>query len=184
MPYLDRDSFIALLEQLGSDNDREVLAAARELDARVRAAGVGWTDLLTPEGDDDDQDFGDDDDYDDYEDDEDDAADGDRDDADLDGTDRDDGDRDDADLDGPDLDGADPGDADSDVPAEPKRRPGAASADSQDSAELIDQLLGEFDLSAETRQDLLDLKQDIAAGEFTAMDRRYLDALRARLTKG
>lgn len=168
MPYLDRDSFIALLEQLGSDNDQDVLAAARELDARVRAAGVGWTDLLTPEGDDDDQDFGDDeDDYDDYE-----------------GDDEDDDYEDEA-ADG-DLGDADLSDADSEMPAEPEpeRRPDTAAADRQDSAELIDQLLGEFDLSDETRQDLLDLKQDIAAGEFTAMDRRYLDALRARLTKG
>lgn len=166
MPYLDRNSFIALLEQLGSDNDQEVLAAARELDARVRAAGVGWHELLTPARNGDDQRHEqDEDEYDeDY--------------------DEDDYDEDDYDDEEPvDSDIDEPGRRETEAVVLERQRGGAAGAD-QDSAELIDRLLQEFDLSEETRQDLLDLKQDIAAGEFTAMDRRYLEALSARLSKG
>lgn len=48
MPYLDRDSFIALLNRLGDDDDSQVLSAARELDRRLREAGADWNDLLAP----------------------------------------------------------------------------------------------------------------------------------------
>src|SRR5688500_14377814 len=48
MPYLNRDSFIALLDRLGSTDDAEVLASAREIDRRMRASGVSWNDLLVP----------------------------------------------------------------------------------------------------------------------------------------
>jgi hypothetical protein len=153
MPYLDRDSFLALLDQLGSDNDEEVLHAAREIDRRMRAAGVQWEDLLTPaEGSDE---FEDDEDYEEGDDDF--------------GEDLGEDDYEDVPMDG----------EDEQPLAEQSDRPIAAG----DSAELIDRMLGEFDLSDQTRQDLLDLKQDIAAGEFTEMDRRYLDALYARLSK-
>jgi hypothetical protein len=156
MPFLDRDSFLALLAQLGSDNDEEALHAARELDRRVRAAGVQWDDLLMPEegseefededeeqeDEEEDEDFGEEVGAEEYED----VA----------------------------MDGED------EQPlVEDTNQPIPAG----DSAELIDRMLGDFDLSDETRQDLLDLKQDIAAGEFTEMDRRYLDALYARLSK-
>jgi len=62
MPYLDRDSFIALLNRLGDDDDSQVLSAARELDRRVRAADADWNDLLAPPpgADDDDYDDADD----------------------------------------------------------------------------------------------------------------------------
>ena len=175
MPNLDRESFIALLEKLGSDNDQDVLAAARELDARVRAAGVGWTDLLAPADgaeaqDDDDEDDQDHDHEDVYDDDDDEDYDDDREDHD----DRDDREGDDEDAD---RAGADAGDD----TEERRARPSNAADD--ESAALIDRLLNDFDLSEETRQDLLDLRQDIEAGDFTEMDRRYIDALRARLAR-
>ncbi|MPZ08693.1 MAG: hypothetical protein GEU89_00590 [Kiloniellaceae bacterium] len=44
---LDRAEIISLLETLGSDNDEEVLAAARVLDTKVAAAGTSWSVLLT-----------------------------------------------------------------------------------------------------------------------------------------
>jgi hypothetical protein len=48
MPYLDRDQFIGLLNQLGADGDADALAAAREIDRRVKASGAGWDALLSP----------------------------------------------------------------------------------------------------------------------------------------
>jgi len=43
---LDRAELISLLETLGSENDEEVLAAARVLDTKVAAAGTSWSVLL------------------------------------------------------------------------------------------------------------------------------------------
>ncbi len=43
---LDRAELISLLETLGSENDEEVLAAARVLDTKVTAAGTSWNVLL------------------------------------------------------------------------------------------------------------------------------------------
>lgn len=45
---LDRAELISLLEALGSENDEEVLAAARVLDTKVSAAGTSWSVLLSP----------------------------------------------------------------------------------------------------------------------------------------
>ena len=163
MPYLDRESFVALLEELGSDNDQDVLAAARELDARVRAAGVGWTDLLAPADGADAQDYDDEEGEDVY-----------------DEEDYDDDDRDDRNGDDAGEEDRDSVDADDEEVEDRRARPLNVADD--ESAALIDRLLNDFDLSEETRQDLLDLRQDIEAGDFTEMDRRYLDALRARLS--
>ena len=46
MPFLDRDSFIALLERLGDTDDTKCLAAAREIHQRMSAAHLAWQDLL------------------------------------------------------------------------------------------------------------------------------------------
>ncbi len=43
---LERDKFIDLLNRLGSDQDDDVLEAARQLHAYVTDAGVTWEDLL------------------------------------------------------------------------------------------------------------------------------------------
>ena len=48
MPFLDRDSFIALLERLGDTDDTKCLAAAREIHQRMSAAHLAWQDLLLP----------------------------------------------------------------------------------------------------------------------------------------
>ena len=44
--HLDRAELISLLETLGSEDDQEVLAAARVLDTKVTAAGTSWSVLL------------------------------------------------------------------------------------------------------------------------------------------
>ena len=48
--HLDRESVIRLLDQLGSDQDAEVLAAARDLHAQISAAELRWDELLIPDG--------------------------------------------------------------------------------------------------------------------------------------
>jgi len=50
MPFMDRDSFIALLDKLGDGDDASCLAAAREIHQRMQAANLKWSDLLAPVG--------------------------------------------------------------------------------------------------------------------------------------
>ena len=42
----ERDNVIDLLDRLGSEQDEDVLAAARELHAQITEAGMSWQDLL------------------------------------------------------------------------------------------------------------------------------------------
>ncbi len=50
MPFLDRPSFLALLKRLDAaavpGNDADVLAAARDIAARMKEGGVAWDDVL------------------------------------------------------------------------------------------------------------------------------------------
>ncbi len=46
---LERDEVIRLLESLGSEQDDEVLEAARRVHAQVSAAGLSWEELLVPD---------------------------------------------------------------------------------------------------------------------------------------
>ncbi len=46
---LERDNVIALLKGLGSEQDEEVLEAARQVHAQITAAGMTWEDLLVPD---------------------------------------------------------------------------------------------------------------------------------------
>ena len=43
---LERDTVIDLLDRLGSEQDEDVLAAARTLHAQITNAGMHWQDLL------------------------------------------------------------------------------------------------------------------------------------------
>ena len=43
---LERDKVIDLLNRLGSEQDEDVLAAARVLHSQITRAGMGWQDLL------------------------------------------------------------------------------------------------------------------------------------------
>ncbi len=157
MPFMDRDSFIRLLEKLGDPDDAATLAAAREIDQRMAEAGITWDMLLVappgtePEAEPEEvfDDAGE-------------EGDGDRD---------EDGDEDEA----------APGDDDAPAPGGPARNSAQLAQDQADLA-LIEKVLTECEISEETRIDLLDFKQDIADGEFTAMDRKYVQALHARLS--
>ncbi len=46
---LKRDTIIALLNRLESDQDEVVLEAARQVHAQITLAGMTWEDLLVPE---------------------------------------------------------------------------------------------------------------------------------------
>ena len=50
---LERNQVIELLDKLGSEQDEDVLAAARMLHSQIIESGMGWEDLLVgdePEG--------------------------------------------------------------------------------------------------------------------------------------
>ena len=49
MALSDRDSFLALLEKLGAEDDAEALAAAREATERLKAENLTWNDVLAIE---------------------------------------------------------------------------------------------------------------------------------------
>lgn len=136
MPHKDRDSFIALLEKLGHPEDKDALAAAREIAQRVKEAGADWAALLAPTG-----------------------------------------------VVHAQMDETD-GDAPGHAHAGGDFTPPPAGAVEDTSADLavIERLLAGHQLSADTREMLEDMKQDIKEGEFTALDRRYLNGLEARLT--
>lgn len=130
MPFMDRDSFIALLNSFGDPDDEKVLANARTVHARMVDAGVSWDSLLVP-------------------------APG-------------------STIDVVEDDTLAP---DTDDLAEEGAAPGSYDED----ASLIDHMLGEYALSDDTRRELMDLKADITAGEFTRQDSRYIRNLANRL---
>ncbi len=157
---LDRDRIIGLLESLGSERDEDVVEAAREIHAQVTAAGVTWDALLAPVGTAVDEAF-------------------------EEGT--------------ADEEAAEPAEADGEA-AEREEADGEdaqfAEADGEDAAPtpardrgnkeslaLIARLLAKSDISKDMREELQGYKEDIAEGEFEDMDRKYLRALHARLTK-
>jgi len=123
MPFMDRKSFIVLLDRLGDPDDATCLAAAREIHQRMQAANLQWSDLLVPVGG-------------------------------GDGTDAPEG--------------------------EPLDQPAQVASDDY---VLIDRLLARSGLSDETREELTGMRADIANGEFSERDRRYLQSLEARLMR-
>ena len=137
MPHLDRDSFIALLNRLGDPDEAEALAAAREIDRRVRESGLTWSELLVPPS----------------------SA---------------------AGSEGEGYDNYRGAFTDDDLFDVASGRPSGSYG--SDTA-LIEELLTNQDLTPETRQELLDFKSDIAEGEFTDMDAKYLRDLHARLSR-
>ena len=59
----------------------------------------------------------------------------------------------------------------------------AQGSGNKESLALIARLLAKSDISKDMREELQGYKEDIAEGEFEDMDRKYLRALYARLTK-
>jgi hypothetical protein len=132
MPLSDRDGLIALLDRLGNPDDAVALAAAREIDARLKRDGLSWDAVLARPA----------------------AA-------------NDDNDRDDE----------SPGHVHaSDAEAAP-----VPIGDTAGDLAAIDRLLANKDLSADTREILTDLKEDIRSGDFAEADRRYVRSLEIRL---
>ena len=159
---LDRDGIIALLESLGSERDEDVVEAAREIHAQVTAAGVTWDALLAPDAAAEDE-----------------APGGTAEEEDEDAAGRVEESEDaaePAEADGEDARFAE-ADGEDAAPAAP-RDPG-----NKESLALIARLLAKSDISKDMRQELQGYKEDIAEGEFEDMDRKYLRALHARLTK-
>lgn len=140
---LDRAELISLLETLGSENDEEVLAAARVLDTKVAAAGTSWSVLLASGIGLEDEDEYDDEDEDEAPEEDDDAE--------------------------------EPGGAGSGLPAD-------AAAKNAETLALIDKLLSRGGHSNDLRRELEDYKTDIAEGEFTDRDHKYVRALYKRLS--
>ena len=158
---LDRDGIIGLLESLGSERDEDVVEAAREIHAQVTAAGVTWDVLLAPDAAAEDE-----------------APGGTAEEEGEDAAARGEADGEDAAARG-EADGEDAQFAEADgEDAAPARDRG-----NKESLALIARLLAKSDISKDMRQELQGYKEDIAEGEFEDMDRKYLRALHARLTK-
>ena len=161
---LERDEVVGLLKRLGSEPDAEVLEAARQVHARITAAGMTWDDLLVPDQAADDTDDAED------TDDADDADDTD----DIDDSD----DSDDADAAD---DAEDAGYEDlEDESAEPAAETAAKNAES---LTLIGKLMAKSGISQDLREELKGYKADIAEGDFEEADRQYLQAISERLSK-
>jgi hypothetical protein len=155
---LERDDIVGLLKRLGNEPDEEVLEAARQVHARITAAGMTWDDLLIPDqADDETEDFDEADDSDDT----DDADDSD--------------DTDDAD----DAEYEDEEDEE-DEGAEPTAETAGKNAET---LTLIGKLLAQSGISQDLRDELEGYKTDLAEGDFREADRRYLQAISERLSK-
>lgn len=141
---LERDDVIGLLDRLGSEQDEDVLAAARALHAQITQAGMSWQDLLVG--------------------DEPAAPDEPAIDEPMDEADDDDDD-----------DAGDAGDA-----PEPATK---FDVNESETRALIDKLLAREGNSEEFREELEEYKTDLANGDFSPSDHRYVQALYTRLTK-
>jgi hypothetical protein len=150
---LRRDELIAILNRLGSDEDEEVLEAARQTHARIAASGMSWEDLLVPDEPAAENDEAAD---------ESDEADDESDEADE---------TEDGELEA----------VEDESPAEQAEAEGTEK--DTESLALIGELLARSDISEELRAELAGYKTDIAEGEFVEADRRYLRAVRQRLKK-
>ncbi len=170
---LNRGDIIALLQRLGGGDDAEVLEAARALHAAVAGAGTNWEALLVPEDAGDsgaEADDGVDEDLADDGVDEDVADDGVDEDVADDGVDEDVAD-----------DGVDEDVAETPAPAEPEPPAGKHGQNAKALA-LIDKLLARPNVTEAFREEMAGYKADIAEGDFTDADYKYLRALAKRLS--
>ena len=174
---LERNQVIELLDKLGSEQDEDVLAAARMLHSQIIESGMGWEDLLVgdePEGEEETQDDSlpdedDGDDEDDEEETQDDSL-----------PDEDDGDDEDDEEETQDDSLPDEDDEDDEDTVEPDTR---FTGDETQTLSLIEKLLARDGISSELREELDEYKTDISGGEFQSSDHRYIHSLYARLTK-
>ncbi len=164
---LRRDELIAILNRLGSDEDEEVLEAARQAHARIAASGMSWEDLLVPDGP---------------------AAESDEaaDESDEAAAESDEAaaESDEADDESDEADETEDGELEAVEDESPAEQAGAEGTEKDtESLALIGELLARSDISEELRAELAGYKADIAEGEFVEADRRYLRAVRQRLKK-
>jgi cell division septum initiation protein DivIVA len=164
---LRRDELIAILNRLGSDEDEEVLAAARQAHARIAASGMSWEDLLVPDGS---------------------AAESDEaaDESDEPAGESDEpaGESDEAADESDEAAETEDGELEAGEDEAPAERAGAEGKEKDtESLALIGELLARSDISEELRAELAGYKTDIAENEFVEADRRYLRAVRQRLKK-
>ena len=180
---LDRDKFIELLGKLGSEDDDEVLGAARDLHAQLTVAGLSWEDLLMPEPSDDEPEPEDDEDED-----EDAADDGDweepesEEESDEEESDEEESDEEESDEEESDEEESDEEDLDDDdySDLDEDDDPKISDDEEKEALALIVKILSRS-VSAITKEDMEDFKADIKEGEFLPADLRYLRALDNRL---
>ncbi len=185
---LRRDELIAILNRLGSDEDEEVLQAARQAHARIAASGMSWEDLLVPDGpaaeSDEAADESDEaaDENDEAADESDEAAD-ENDEAAAESDEAAD-ESDEAAAESDEADETEDGELEAGEDEAPAERAGAEGKEKDtESLALIGELLARSDISEELRAELAGYKTDIAENEFVEADRRYLRAVRQRLKK-
>jgi len=169
---LRRDELIALLNRFGSDEDEQVLEAARQTHARIAAAGLGWEDLLVAdESAGESADESADEPADEPADEIGEAADGE-----LEAVEDEAPEEEAPEEEAPEDEAPEDEAPEDEAPAEP-------AADKAESLALVGELLARSDISEELRAELDGYKADIAEGDFLAADLRYLRAVRQRLKK-
>lgn len=169
---LDREELIALLERLGHADDSDALAAARKIHMRVTTAGESWDELLLPLEADQDSEL--------------DALK-----AELDAA-EDTAQKQESELEAlreqvVSIKAENEADQYSEPDTSPEQPDTAidktTAVDDAQSLSLIDKILAKRDVADATREELLAYKDDIAHGEFDLADRKYLQALEARISK-
>lgn len=186
---LDRDEVIGLLDRLGSDQDKDVLEAARALHARINAAGLDWDELLTADTSAEPIDTNDATESPTEPVDTSDAAESPAEPIDT---------NDAAESPPEPIDTSDAADTSvepvetsdaTESPAEPvdtsdaTESPAGKTGKDGSTLDLIEELLAKSDRSETLREELEEYKADIADGEFHPKDHQYVRSLHARLTK-
>jgi hypothetical protein len=164
---LERGDFIMMLSRLDSEEDADIIAAVRDIQAKMTVAGVTWDDLLRSQDEEQDDyqpDYApeDDDEYEDDDDEEDDDDDND--------------DEDDEEDDDEDNDRKDDHNDNDDEDFNP-----LSDEEKKEAADIIS-AIGKMKISDATKKELAEYTDDIKEGEFEQMDLRYLRALKTRLS--
>ena len=186
MAELNRERIIELLNRLGSEDDADVVKAARTLHREVTAAGFGWDALLTPEKvdepappDEEEEEAAAEEEE--YEDEDKDKDEREEEDEDKDKDEREEEDEDEREEE--DEGEAEPEpDTEAEIDAEALAEKVHDSRDAESLA-LIEKLLARRRLGEATRVELNGYREDIAEGEFDEADRKYVRALHARISK-
>ena len=174
MAELNRERIIELLNRLGSEDDADVVKAARTLHREVTAAGFGWDALLTPvkvdepaPPDEEEEEAA--------------AEEEEYEDEDKDKDEREEEDEDEREEEEEGEAEPEP-DTEAEIDAEALAEKVHDSRDAESLA-LIEKLLARRRLGEATRVELNGYREDIAEGEFDEADRKYVRALHARISK-